>query len=50
MVRNVALCQHLPATISASHGENLIRAEGRTKDEAWQNAELQALGLGRLGR
>jgi hypothetical protein len=33
-----------------SNGENLIRAEGRTKDEAWQNAEMQALGLGMLGQ
>ena len=31
-----------------SNGENLVRAEGRTKDEAWQNAEMQALGLGIL--
>ena len=33
-----------------SHGENLIRAEGRTRDEAWRAAELQALGLGMLRR
>jgi hypothetical protein len=32
------------------HGENFIRAEGRTRDEAWQNAEMQALGVGLLGR
>jgi hypothetical protein len=33
-----------------SNGENLIRAEGRTRDEAWRNAEMQAVGLGMTSR
>jgi hypothetical protein len=36
--------------VSGSNGENLVRAEGRTRDEAWRNAEIEALGLGMLGR
>jgi hypothetical protein len=26
-------------------GENIILAEGRTQEEAWRNAEMQALGM-----
>jgi hypothetical protein len=33
-----------------SNGENLVRADGKSRDEAWQNAEMQALGLGMLER
>ena len=33
-----------------SNGENLIRAEGWTRDEAWLNAELQARSVGMLRR
>jgi hypothetical protein len=31
-----------------SNGENLIRAKGQTRDEAWRNAEMQALTGGML--
>jgi hypothetical protein len=33
-----------------SNGENLIRAEGATRDEAWAGAIEQARALGMLGR
>jgi hypothetical protein len=33
-----------------SNGENLIRAEGATRDEAWGRAIGQARWLGTLGR
>src|SRR3954465_4116424 len=33
-----------------SNGENLIRAEGRTRDEAWRNTELQARAVVLLAR
>jgi hypothetical protein len=36
--------------VTGSNGENLIRAEGRTRDEAWRNAELQAREVGMLCR
>jgi hypothetical protein len=29
-----------------TNDENVIRAEGRTKEAAWHAAELQALGVG----
>jgi hypothetical protein len=37
--------QGLDWLVWGNNGENLIRAEGRTRDEAWQNAEMQAMGL-----
>ncbi len=36
--------------VSGHDGENLIRAEGPTRDEAWGRAVEQARGLGMLGR
>jgi hypothetical protein len=36
--------------VSRSNGENLIRAEGSTRDEAWAGAVEQARALGILGR
>jgi hypothetical protein len=36
--------------VSGSNGENLIRAEGATRDEAWGRAIDQARALGMLGR
>jgi hypothetical protein len=33
-----------------SNGENLIRSEGKTRDVAWRDAEMQALALGILSR
>jgi hypothetical protein len=33
-----------------TNGENVLRAEGRTKEEAWRNAEMQAMGMGILRR
>jgi hypothetical protein len=35
---------------SGSNGENLIRAEGTTRDEAWARAVDQARAVGMLGR
>jgi hypothetical protein len=35
--------------VSGHNGENLIRAEGPTRDEAWVRAVEQARGLGMLG-
>jgi hypothetical protein len=35
--------------VSGSNGENLIRAEGPTRDEAWGRAIEQARGLRLLG-
>lgn len=34
--------------VSGCNGENLIRADGATEDEAWQGAVDQANGLGML--
>lgn len=34
--------------VSGQNGENLIRAEGRTRDEAWQAALGQAGAVGML--
>jgi hypothetical protein len=34
----------LRGSSGAARAENLIRAEGRTQDEAWRQAEMQALG------
>lgn len=36
--------------VSGSNGENLIRAEGATRDGAWGRAIERARGLGMLGR
>jgi len=36
--------------VSGSNGENLIRAEGPTRSEAWIRAVDQARSLGMLGR
>ena len=36
--------------VSGSNGENLIRAEGATRDEAWDQAVEQARALGMLWR
>jgi hypothetical protein len=36
--------------VTGSNGENLIRAEGPTRSEAWIRAVDQARGLGMLGR
>jgi hypothetical protein len=39
-----------PAWVVSGHnGENLIRAEGATRDEAWGRPVEQARGLGMLG-
>jgi hypothetical protein len=46
----VAKPEGLVWLVWGSNGENLIRAEGRTKEEAWRNAEMQALALGMLSR
>lgn len=35
--------------VSGSNGENLIRAEGSTRSEAWVRAAEQARSLGMLG-
>jgi hypothetical protein len=35
--------------VSGANGENLIRAEGSTRSEAWGRALDQARGLGMLG-
>ena len=35
--------------VSGSNGENLIRAQGATRDEAWDRAVEQARSLGMLG-
>jgi hypothetical protein len=35
--------------VSGTNGENLIRAEGSTRDEAWIRAVEQARSLGMLG-
>jgi hypothetical protein len=35
--------------VSGSNGENLIRAEGASRDEAWARAVEQARALGMLG-
>jgi hypothetical protein len=36
--------------VSGLNGENLIRAEGPTRDGTWVRAVEQAWGLGMLGR
>jgi hypothetical protein len=36
--------------VSGSNGENLIRAEGATRSEAWIRAVEQARSLGMIGR
>jgi hypothetical protein len=36
--------------VSGHNGENLIRAEGPTRDGTWVRAVEQAWGLGMLGR
>jgi hypothetical protein len=35
--------------VSGSNGENLIRAEGVTRDEAWRKALEQARAVGMIG-
>lgn len=36
--------------VSGHNGENLIRAEGTTQDEAWRRAVEQAREVGMFGR
>ncbi|MHC5540118.1 hypothetical protein ACYOEI_18010, partial [Singulisphaera rosea] len=36
--------------VSGSNGENLVRSEATTRDEAWHGACQQAATLGMLGR